>query len=321
MEKRPAWGAFLFLAVRVVCGSTGTSEGTRCHLLVAHGKNRVGLVSSSWHIARMSDYARIAKIIRYIEDHRDEQPDLSTLARVVNLSPSHVHRLFSRWAGITPKDFLQSLTLEHALACLREGQAVLDAALDVGLSGPGRLHDLCVHLEAASPGEIKAGGAGWALHAGISESPFGECLIAEGPRGICYLSFSNDWKHLKQYWPRAELVQDAKRAGELVNLIFRKDFQPLEPLKVYVRGTAFQVKVWRALLEIPEGRLVSYGKLADWVGKPGASRALGSAVGRNLIGYLIPCHRVIRETGAVGGYAWGAERKRAIQAWESGRHQ
>lgn len=284
-------------------------------------KNRVGVVSGSWHIARMSDYDRIAKVIRYIEDHRDAQPDLSTLASVVNLSPSHFHRLFSRWAGITPKDFLQSLTLEHARVRLKEGQGVLDAALDVGLSGPGRLHDLCVHLEAATPGEIKAGGAGWTLHAGIAESPFGECLIAEGPRGICYLSFSNDWKHLKQHWPKAELVPNDQRAEDLAKLIFRKDFQPLEPLRAYVRGTAFQVKVWRALLKIPEGRLVSYGRIADWVGKSGASRAVGSAVGRNLIGYLIPCHRVIRESGEMGGYAWGAERKRAIQVWETGCHR
>jgi AraC family transcriptional regulator of adaptative response/methylated-DNA-[protein]-cysteine methyltransferase len=271
----------------------------------------------------MTDYDRIAKVIRYIDEHRLEQPVLETLADVVGLSSSHFHRLFSNWAGITPKDFLQCLTLSDAKRRLLNGNSVLDAALDSGLSGPGRLHDLCVSLEAATPGEIKAGGAGWEIRAGVADCPFGCCLIAESPRGICHLSFfqplelSNHWEKLKDKWPSAELIRDDKRAKVLSRQIFNKDFQPLEPLKAYVKGTTFQVKVWKALLKIPEGKLVSYGQLASLIGKPKASRAVGTAVGSNAIGFIIPCHRVIRETGAVGGYAWGSERKQAIHVWES----
>ncbi|MDF7823808.1 methylated-DNA--[protein]-cysteine S-methyltransferase [Pontiellaceae bacterium B12227] len=271
----------------------------------------------------MTDYERIARVIRYIEEHRETQPNLETLARIVGLSASHFHRLFSGWAGITPKDFLQCLTLSDARRRLQEGKSVLDAALDSGLSGPGRLHDLCVNLEAATPGEIKTGGKGWIIQAGIAESPFGNCLIAESPRGICHLSFfqplevSSHWKKLESRWPHAELVKDDMRAHELCSMIFKPDFRAQEPLKAYVKGTAFQVKVWRALLEIPEGKLLSYGQLAARVGNSKASRAVGTAVGQNPIGFLIPCHRVIRETGAVGGYAWGTERKRAILVWEN----
>ncbi len=287
-------------------------------------KNRVGGICGAWHIARMNDYDRIAKVIRYIEEHRKEQPDLDTLAAVVELSPSHFHRLFSRWAGLTPKEFLKCLTLEHARDLLREGHSVLDSALAAGLSGPGRLHDLCIRLEAATPGEIKAGGAGWEIRAGIAESPFGSCLIAESPRGICHLSFSNDWKRLQQDWPHAQMVRDDQRAAERAEQIFNDAPQSRSAasseLRLFVKGTEFQLKVWRALLEIPPGRLVSYGRMAERIGNPNASRAVGSAVGRNPIGYLIPCHRVIREGGGIGGYAWGTERKRAIQLREVARH-
>jgi len=274
----------------------------------------------------MSDYDRIAKVIRYIEEQRDDQPDLATLAAMVDLSPSHFHRLFSRWAGITPKGFLQCLTLDFARQQLVEGQSILNAALDAGLSGPGRLHDLCVHLEAASPGEIKAGGAGWEIIAGIGESPFGHCLIAESPRGVCHLSFTNNWERLVQDWPHADLIRDDQRAEIMARQIFRRDCSatgrssPIRPLTLFVKGTEFQIKVWRALLQIPEGTLVSYGQLARFMGQPRASRAVGSAIGRNPVGFLIPCHRVIRETGLVGGYAWGSGRKRAIQFWEAKPH-
>lgn len=291
-------------------------------------KNRVGGCSGPWHIAGMSDYERIAKVIRYIEEHKERQPGLVELAGVVDLSAGHFHRLFSRWAGITPKDFLQSLTLAHAKALLIKGDSVLDSALGAGLSGPGRLHDLCVVLEAASPGELKSGGAGWKIMAGFAESPFGRCLVAEGARGICHFSFIEEggdgaaWDRLRAAWFNAELVRDDGRADELCRIIFIRRRKPLAqsplqaPLRLFVMGTEFQVKVWRALLEIPEGKLMSYGRLADCVGHPGASRAVGSAVGKNPIGYLIPCHRVIRESGAIGGYAWGTDRKRAVQAWE-----
>lgn len=177
-------------------------------------------------------------------------------------------------------------------------------------------------MQVATPAEVKAGGTGWVIYAGVAESPFGSCLIAESPRGICLLSFfqplefSNHWKILENLWPNSALVRDDQRAGRLCEQIFRREFQPLEPLTAYVKGTTFQVKVWKALLQIPAGQLVSYGDLAQMIGNPAASRAVGTALGNNPVGFLIPCHRVIRESGALGGYRWGNERKRAIQAWE-----
>lgn len=284
----------------------------------AHSKNRVGEIPRGWHIARMTDYDRIATVIRYIDAHREEQPDLATLAAVVGLSPSRFHRLFGQWAGITPKAFLQCLTLEYARAALRRGESVLNASFEAGLSGPSRLHDLAVTLEAASPGEIKSGGAGWAITAGSADTPFGRCLIAKGPRGICHLSFADEWDRLSFDWPKATLVRDDAAAKRWVASIFlRTADSPIPPLKLFLRGTEFQVRVWRALLRIPAGTFTSYRTLAASLGKPNASRAVGTAVGQNAIGYLIPCHRVIRETGMLGGYRWGLERKRAMHAWEA----
>jgi AraC family transcriptional regulator of adaptative response/methylated-DNA-[protein]-cysteine methyltransferase len=276
----------------------------------------------------MDDYLRIARVIRYLDEHHAEQPDLRALAAYVGLSPFHFHRLFSAWAAVTPKDFLQCLTLAHAKDLLREGASVLDAALDAGLSGSGRLHDLCVGLEAASPGEWKSGGAGWTISAGLGDSPFGTCVIAEGPRGICHLSFvasddgAAELAKLQESWPQARLHRDDATAARLAARIFqrpgRSDSQPA--LRAFVRGTAFQVRVWRALLQVRPGTLVSYGRLAASLGRPAAARAVGAAVAQNPLAFLIPCHRVIRETGVVGEYRWGAIRKRAIVAWESAPH-
>ena len=276
----------------------------------------------------MNDYQRIARVIRYIDAHRSEQPSLEVLAAQAGLSPFHFHRLFSAWAGITPKDFLQCLTLAHARALLRRGESVLGAAIDAGLSGPGRLHDLAVGLEAATPGEIKSGGAGWVIEAGFAPSPFGDCLIAVSPRGICHLSFAQEGQsredalralHLE--WPAAQWRRDDAVATRLIPLLFAsgKVVAHAQPLRLLVRGSTFQVRVWRALLQIPEGELVSYGGLASALGAPSAARAVGSAVARNSIACLIPCHRVIRETGVVGEYRWGHERKRALLAWEGAR--
>jgi AraC family transcriptional regulator, regulatory protein of adaptative response / methylated-DNA-[protein]-cysteine methyltransferase len=272
----------------------------------------------------MNDYERIAASIRYLDAHRAEQPDLATLASQVGLSASHFHRMFSAWAGATPKDFLQCLTLSHARELLRLGINVLDASLESGLSGPGRLHDLCVSLEAATPGEIKAKGAGMTILVGVAESPFGHCLIGETSRGICHLSFFDDGgreaaiAELRADWPLATLKSDDLHISNLASGIFATPTKA-SSWKLFVRGTPFQLRVWRALLDVRPGTLVSYGKLADAAGNPNASRATGTAVGSNAISFLIPCHRVIRETGIPGHYRWGAVRKRAILAWEAGR--
>jgi AraC family transcriptional regulator of adaptative response/methylated-DNA-[protein]-cysteine methyltransferase len=273
----------------------------------------------------MDDYQRIAKVIRYLDEHQVEQPDLAALATHVGLSPAHFHRLFAAWAGVTPKDFLQCLTLGHARALLHSGASVLEAALASGLSGPGRLHDLCVGLEAASPGEVKSGGAGWKISTGLAESPFGTCVIAEGPRGICHLTFveSEDsaaaLAQVRMAWPQARLHRDDGNAGRLVSQIFQRPggTEPRPALRAFVRGTSFQVRVWRALLQVRPGTLVSYGYLAEALGQPTAARAVGAAIGQNPLAFLIPCHRVIRRTGVIGDYRWGTTRKRAIVAWET----
>lgn len=272
----------------------------------------------------MSSFERVAQIIRYLDQHRIEQPSLDDLARALGGSRFHLQRLFAEWAGISPKQFLQCLTLADARERLRQGQSVLAAALDAGLSGPGRLHDLCVHLEAASPGEVKSGGAGWTLAAGFADSPFGGLLVAEGPRGICHLTFPEAggeaaaWQELLQAWPGARLERNDGKAAQLSGRIFQQTAAG-GGWRAWVKGTAFQVRVWRALITVPPGALISYGQLAERAGLPSAARAVGSAVGANPISYLIPCHRVIRQTGILGNYRWGAERKRVMLVWEAGR--
>lgn len=257
----------------------------------------------------MNDYERVARIIRFLDAHRLAQPSLADLAAEAGLSESHFHRLFTRWAGATPKDFLQCLTAEFARQRLQMGESVLNAALDAGLSSPSRLHDLCVTLEAATPGEIKAGGAGWTLDAGFAETPFGLCAIATGPRGVCHLGFveREDRQDIAAAWPKAEIAWSDAAARRIAAQIFEKGRG--EGLRAFVRATPFQVRVWRALLKVPAGSVVSYGHLASAVGNPGAARAVGTAVGANPLAYLIPCHRVIRETGVIGQYRWGHERK------------
>lgn len=271
----------------------------------------------------MNDYERIAQVIRFLAARHVEQPDLTTLAGRAGLSQFHFHRLFAAWAGVTPKDFLQCLTLAHAKAMLRAGENILGVALASGLSGPGRLHDLCVNLEAASPGEMKSGGAGWTITFGFATSPFGNCLVAESPRGICQLAFVENKPtaraELTADWPQAKFKRDDAAAVRLATRIFaRPGNSPAQPaLRAFVRGTPFQVRVWRALLQVQPGTLAGYGRLAAAMDKPAAARAVGTAVGRNPLAYLIPCHRVIRETGVIGNYRWGSIRKRAIIAWES----
>jgi AraC family transcriptional regulator of adaptative response/methylated-DNA-[protein]-cysteine methyltransferase len=272
----------------------------------------------------MNDYERVATVIRFLDRHHTDQPDLNELAAAAGLSPFHFHRLFSAWAGVTPKDFLQCLTLEHVKQLLLEGNNVFDAALNAGLSGPGRLHDLCVTLEAASPGEMKNGGAGMQIDYGFARTPFGEALIAETERGICHLSFIQEEDRdrvrdlLTEQWPKAKLHRSDQRAAELSNKIFvrRPQNESRPSLRAFVRGTPFQVRVWRALLNVSSGSLTTYGRLSAAINQPGAARAVGTAVGANPISFVIPCHRVIRETGVLGNYGGGRIRKRAMVGWE-----
>ena len=272
----------------------------------------------------MNDYERVANVIRFLDRHHTEQPDLAELAAAAGLSPFHFHRLFSAWAGVTPKDFLQCLTLEHVKYLLRNGDNVFNVALDAGLSGPGRLHDLCVTLEAASPGEMKNSGAGMQIEYGFGETPFGQALIAETKRGICHLSFvdgpgRNSARNLlTSQWPNAKLNRNDARIAELSAKIFTqvRDDVSRPTLRAFVRGTPFQLRVWRALLRVPSGSLTTYGRLAQAIGQSQAARAVGSAVGANPIAFIIPCHRVIRETGALGNYHWDPIRKRAIVGCE-----
>jgi AraC family transcriptional regulator of adaptative response/methylated-DNA-[protein]-cysteine methyltransferase len=271
----------------------------------------------------MNDYERVASVIRFLDRHHTEQPDLAALAKAAGLSSFHFHRLFSTWAGVTPKDFLQCLTLQHVKQLLRDGDNVFDAALNAGLSGSGRLHDLCVTLEAASPGEMKSGGAGIEVDYGFTATPFGEALIAETKRGVCHLSFVDQGRNaahevLKAQWPNAKLRRDDARVAKVAAKIFTSD--PVgtsnRRLRTFVRGTQFQLRVWRALLQVPAGSLTTYGRLAEAIGQSQAARAVGGAVGANPIAFIIPCHRVIRETGALGHYHWDPIRKRAIVGWE-----
>ena len=271
-----------------------------------------------------SDYSRIEQAIYFLEQNTLDQPSLDDVAEHIGLSPFHFQRLFKRWAGVTPKRFLQYLTVENAKHRLRESASVLDTALDVGLSGPGRLHDLFVHVEAVTPGEFKHQGLGLDLRYGFHPTPFGDCLIAVSDRGLCNLYFVETedravtFRALKNCWPEARLSEDPESTEILINQIFYKNSsQNCEPIKLLLRGTNFQIKVWEALLHIPEGAVTSYGALADAVGHHGASRAIGTAVGRNPIAYLIPCHRVLRRGGEIGGYRWGTARKKAILAMES----
>lgn len=277
----------------------------------------------------MNDYDRIAKIINFIDAEYVEQPNLEQLAELVGLSIHHFHRLFSRWAGVTPKAFLRCLTVSHAKQLLKSGMNVLDTSYDLGLSSPGRLHDLCVNLEAASPGELQSGGRDWTIRHGLVDSPFGRVIIGESQRGICHLSFTEETSDedacriLQEDWPNAVLHRDDAYASNLAGQIFRisEATKQRNSIKAFVIGTPMQVKVWRALLQIPSGNLTSYGELATSIDHPRAARAAGSAVGANPLAYLIPCHRVIRKTGAIGGYRWRLQRKRAIIACESAGQQ
>ena len=263
----------------------------------------------------MENYERIEKAIRYIEAHTESQPTLDEVAAHLNLSQYHFQRLFTDWAGISPKRFMQCLTIQAAKKLLDESRPILDAAFDVGLSSPSRLHDLFVSIDAVTPGEYKSMGAGLNITYGFQPTPFGTCLTALTERGVCGLSFADDaLEQLKSEWVNANLVRNDNAVQGTVQKIFSND---TDGIKIFMKGTNFQIKVWTAVLNLPVGVFASYSDIARMINMPKASRAVGTALGRNNIGYLIPCHRVLRETGAVTGYRWGVERKKAMIAYES----
>ena len=264
------------------------------------------------------DYRRIADTLRYLCDHFAEQPDLHALAGRSGLSASYFQRVFTRWAGISPKRFLQHLTVEHAKRVLERSESVLDAALESGLSGPGRLHDLFVACEGASPGEYREHGAGVVISWGVHPSPLGSCFLAATSRGICGLTFGaaadgDPPPRILEKWRGARWIRDQELTSSSLEEIFQSwPNPPLERPALHVRGTNFQISVWRALLRIPPGSLASYGRVARLAQRPAAVRAAAQAVGSNPVAYLIPCHRVIRNLGELGGYRWGLERKTAL---------
>lgn len=269
------------------------------------------------------DYERIEQAIYFLQSHHHEQPTLSEMAHSVNLSEYHFQRLFSRWVGISPKRFMQYLTKEQAKHLLTRSEDLLSVSYATGLSGPSRLHDLFVTCEAVTPGEYKQRGEGVEIRFGIHPSPFGECLVALTDRGVCNLMFVQNHEReaaitfLKDNWPAAKFTEDYSGTGVVIDemmVLFQK--KSSTPLRLYLSGTNFQIKVWEALLQIPPGSVVSYEDVAMHIGMPSASRAVGNAISRNPIPVLIPCHRVIRKSGEFGDYRWGASRKKAILGWE-----
>ena len=268
------------------------------------------------------DYLRIEQAIEYLERHANTQPELSEIASAVGLSEYHFQRVFSRWAGISPKRFLQFLTKESAKDLLEKSENLLDTTYGVGLSSLGRLHDLFVTTEAVTPGQYKSGGAGLTIHYGLHDTPFGKALIGTTERGVCHLGFvgnseGNAIDMLVSSWPDAKMIENHKTTVALVEPIFNLNMRSKQPLHLHLRGTNFQLKVWEALLRIPPGAVTSYQGLAEQAGRPGASRAVGTALGRNPIAVLIPCHRVIRKLGEFGNYSYGVARKKALLGWEA----
>ena len=270
------------------------------------------------------DYLRIEQAILYLENHYKDQPSLEELAANIGLSEYHFQRLFTRWAGVSPKRFLQFLTKEGAKELLDRSENLLDTTHQIGLSSLGRLHDLFVNTEAVSPGEYKSRGEGVTIHYGIHPTPFGKCLIATTDRGICHLGFVQSSEgdaidNLVGDWKQARLIEDFKATAHLIKPIFDLKYgvHRSEPLRVHLRGTNFQLKVWEALLQIPAGVVTTYEGIAERIGKPSATRAVGTAIGHNPIAVLIPCHRVIRKVGEFGNYRYGSLRKKALLARES----
>jgi AraC family transcriptional regulator of adaptative response/methylated-DNA-[protein]-cysteine methyltransferase len=276
--------------------------------------------------AALRDYDSVRRAIAFISEHWRAQPTIESMADAAGVTPDELHHLFRRWAGLTPKAFMQALTLDHAKGLLRDSASVLDAALDSGLSGPGRLHDLFVTHEAMSPGEWKNGGAGMTLRYGFHPSPFGTAIVIASGRGLAGLAFADASEEqpaladMQRRWPRATYVEDHAGTAALAQRIFEpKLWRADQPLRVVLIGTDFEVRVWESLLKIPMGRAVCYSDIAARIESPKASRAVGAAVGKNPISFVVPCHRALGKSGALTGYHWGITRKQAMIGWEAGQ--
>jgi AraC family transcriptional regulator of adaptative response/methylated-DNA-[protein]-cysteine methyltransferase len=273
-----------------------------------------------------ADYDIVRRAIAFIAENWRSQPDIDAVAFAAGVSGTELHHLFRRWAGITPKAFLQALTLDHARRLLRDSASVLDATYEVGLSGPGRLHELFVTHEAMSPGEWKTGGEGLTVTYGFHPSPFGTALLMITARGLCGLAFADPGGEqaalddMRRRWPRADYVEDQAAIAPMAMRIFNPTcWRAEQPLRIVLIGSDFEVRVWETLLRIPLGGATSYSTIAASIGKPTASRAVGTAIGRNPISFVVPCHRVLGRTGELCGYHWGITRKRAMLGWEAGR--
>jgi AraC family transcriptional regulator of adaptative response/methylated-DNA-[protein]-cysteine methyltransferase len=273
-----------------------------------------------------TDYDVVRRAIAFISERWRAQPEIDDIAAAAGVTSTELHHLFRRWAGLTPKDFLQAITLDHARLLLRDSASVLDAAYEVGLSGPGRLHDLFVAHEAMSPGEWKAGGEGLTLSYGFHPSPFGIALVIATPRGLAGLAFADAGEErvafadMTRRWPKATYVEDREITAPIVQRIFdRARWCAEQPLRVVLIGTDFEVRVWETLLKIPLGRATTYSDIAKKLARPKAARAVGAAVGKNPISFVVPCHRVVGKSGALTGYHWGLTRKRAMLGWEAAK--
>jgi AraC family transcriptional regulator of adaptative response/methylated-DNA-[protein]-cysteine methyltransferase len=270
------------------------------------------------------NYSRIAEAIEHIKLNFKEQPTLDEIARKVHLSPFHFQRLFTEWAGTSPKNFLQYTSIEYAKKLLKENQATLfDAAYETGLSGTGRLHDLFIKIEGMTPAEYKNGGKNLQINFSFAESPFGNILVASTPKGICYMAFFEGenvaYTILQSHFPNASFQRKLDMIQQNALFIFQNDWSKLHQVKLHLKGTDFQLKVWETLLKIPMGTLSTYGNIAHHLNNPNASRAVGTAIGNNPVAFLIPCHRIIQSSGIFGGYMWGNTRKTAIIGWEAAK--
>ncbi|KUJ60289.1 cysteine methyltransferase [Flavobacteriaceae bacterium CRH] len=268
------------------------------------------------------NYNRIADAIDYIKTNFKTQPNLDEVAEKVHLSPFHFQRLFTEWAGTSPKKFLQYISVEHAKKILKENNqsTLFDAAFDTGLSGTSRLHDLFVNIEGMTPAEYKNGGKNLEINFSFAESPFGNIIVASTQKGVCFMAFAEDeetgFEDLKHKFPNATFARKLDLSQQNALFIFQNDWSKLSEIKLHLKGTDFQLKVWETLLKIPMGQLSTYGSIAQQIEKPNASRAVGTAIGSNPVAFLIPCHRVIQSSGTFGGYMWGNTRKTAIIGWE-----